>query len=161
MTSKNLDEDRKFLSQCIEMAVENVRSGGGPFGALIVKNGKVISTGVNRVTEENDPSAHAEIIAIREAARSLGSHTLEGCSIYSSTEPCPMCLGAIYWAGLDKLIFASDKENAEKAGFQDAHIYRELELDHEERSLFSRQVKVPSAGSEFKEWQEKEDKEAY
>lgn len=155
------EEDKKFLRMAVELAVNNVESGGGPFGAVIVKNGKIISTGVNQVTLKNDPTAHAEIIAIRQAADLSGSHNLEGCTIYSSTEPCPMCLGAIYWAGLGKLVFASDKTEAEKAGFIDAHIYLEFNKSIEERSLPSKQLKIPSAGSEFRAWINKEDKEDY
>ena len=161
MTSKNPEEDKEFLSLSVELAIGNVKSGGGPFGAVIVKNGEIISTGTNQVTAINDPTAHAEVMAIREAARKLESHTLEGCTIYSSTEPCPMCLGAIYWAGLEKLVFASDKIDAEKAGFIDAHIYREMVLDIDKRSLVTKQVFIPSAGDEFSAWNDKENKEHY
>ena len=161
MKDKTQEEDQKFMEQAIELALKNVESGGGPFGAVIVKNGDLISSGVNQVTGKHDPTAHAEVTAIREAAKNLGSHQLEGCTIYSSTEPCPMCLGAIYWAGLKRLVFASDKTAAEKAGFIDAHIYRELDRKLEERELETKQLILPEAGSEFDAWIIKEDKEDY
>ncbi len=161
MTNRILTKDQKFLALSVELAIENVKSGGGPFGALIVKNGELISTAANQVTQLHDPTAHAEVLAIREAAKNLGDHKLEGCTIYSSTEPCPMCLGAIYWAGIDKLVFASNKADAEKAGFIDAHIYREFDLKLEERSIITKHLSIPHAGEEFNAWLDSEDKEVY
>ena len=161
MTDNRHYKDEKYLSLAIELAVDNVKNGGGPFGAVVVKDGVLISEGKNLVTHENDPTAHAEVIAIRKAADKLGSHSLEGCTIYSSTEPCPMCLGAIYWAGIKEIVFASNKNDAERAGFIDAHIYREMRLEYEKRSIKTRYVNISSSGDEFAEWEKKEDKEVY
>ena len=145
----------------VNLAKENIEKGGGPFGAVIVKNGKIISSAANEVTLSHDPTAHAEIMAIRKASEKLSSHDLSDCVIYSSTEPCPMCLGAIYWAGIKKLVFASDKADAEKAGFIDAHIYREMGKEIDKRELNTVQMNVPGAGEEFKTWIKKEDKNSY
>jgi tRNA(Arg) A34 adenosine deaminase TadA len=157
----NKEEDIRFIGKAVKLAVENVHSGGGPFGAVIVKEGKVISTGVNRVTGNNDPTAHAEVMAIRKAAENLETHILQNCTIYSSSEPCPMCLGAIYWAGLKRLVYASSKSEAEKAGFIDAHIYREMDLEADNRKLLTEQIITPEAGSEFEAWNMMEDKKLY
>lgn len=154
-------KDREHLKTAIELAVENVEAGGGPFGALIVCDGEIIAKAANRVTIDNDPTAHAEVLAIRQASKKLGTFKLENCTIYSSTEPCPMCLGAIYWAGLDRLVFASSKKDAEDAGFIDAHIYHELSLHPDKRDLPSSRVQLPEAGMEFKAWMSKEDKTNY
>lgn len=116
-----------FMEQAIQLAVENVRSGrGGPFAAVVVKNGQVIATGSNRVTSTNDPTAHAEVTAIREACRALNTFQLTGCDLYTSCEPCPMCLGAIYWARPDRVYFAATASDAADAGFDDSFIYEEL-----------------------------------
>jgi len=128
-----------FLKEAIRLAVENVESGnGGPFGAVVVKDGKIIARGMNQVTHTNDPTAHAEIIAIREACAVLNSFQLTGCEIYSSCEPCPMCLGAIYWARPDKLYYAGSKEDAASMHFDDQFIYEEIALPVEQRKLFTR-----------------------
>ena len=161
MNKRSLDDDQKFLAHTIELAVGNVKSGGGPFGAVVVSQGKIISEGTNLVTLTNDPTAHAEITAIRKASEKLDSYSLEGCTIYSSTEPCPMCLGAIYWAGMKRLVFASSRADAEKAGFQDAHIYRELGLEIDKRSISTQHVAVPGAGDEFIAWNNSVDKRIY
>ncbi len=161
MMNKASDDNIKCLRQSINLAIENVEKGGGPFGAIIVKNGELISRGANMVTLVHDPTAHAEVMAIREACKKLGTHDLSGCTIYSSTEPCPMCLGAIYWAGIKKIVFASDKHVAEKAGFIDAHIYREMAKDINQRELVTEQLKISGSGEEFKAWMEKVDKESY
>lgn len=119
----------RFMARAIKLAVENVRTGhGGPFGAVVVKGGKIIAEGVNEVTATNDPSAHAEIVAIRTACRKLGSFQLPGCRIYSSCEPCPMCLGAIYWARPSRVYFGCSKQDAAQAGFDDSFIYHELRV---------------------------------
>src|SRR5882757_1474881 len=125
----------RFLLHAIELAVENVRRGGGPFGALVVKDGIVIATGANQVTRTHDPTAHAEIVAIREACRVLGDFQLDGCDVYSSCEPCPMCLGALYWARPARIFFAASHEEAAAAGFDDSLIYREIQVSHSERSI--------------------------
>ena len=127
--------NKQFMRQAIQLAIDNIKNSGGPFGAVIVKDGKVIATGVNRVTANNDPTAHAEITAIRQACEKLGTFSLEGCDIYSSCEPCPMCLGAIYWAHLDHLYFGANKHDAAAAGFDDQFIYEELERPSTTRRL--------------------------
>src|SRR2546426_9779277 len=124
-----------FLKQVIDLAVENVRRDGGPFAALVVKDGVVIATGANQVTRTNDPTAHAEMVALREACRVLGDYQLSGCELYSSCEPCPMCLGAIYWARPAKVFYAASHEDAAEAGFDDSFIYRQLQIPREERSI--------------------------
>ena len=128
-------DKQELMAMAIRLANENVENGGGPFGAVIAKNGKVLATGVNRVTVNHDPTAHAEVSAIRTACDKLGTFSLEGCEIYSSCEPCPMCLGAIYWAHLDRLYFACTKKDAADAGFDDDFIYKELDLKPADRRL--------------------------
>lgn len=120
--------NKEFMRKAIELSVENVKNGGGPFGAVIVKGDEIVATGVNRVTAHNDPTAHAEVSAIREACRRLGTFDLSGCEIYTSCEPCPMCLGAIYWAHLDKIYYGNNKDDAADIGFDDSFIYEELAL---------------------------------
>jgi tRNA(Arg) A34 adenosine deaminase TadA len=128
-------DERDFLMQAIETASGNIADGGGPFGAVVVREGRVISRSGNRVVSEHDPTAHAEVLAIRMAAAALGTHDLSGCVIYSSCEPCPMCLGAIYWSGIRRVVYASDRYRAAAAGFDDEMIYSELALDKESRSI--------------------------
>ncbi|NTW34205.1 MAG: nucleoside deaminase [Bacteroidetes bacterium] len=152
----------QFMSEAIQLAVENVKSGnGGPFGAVIVKDGKIISRGVNMVTSSNDPTAHAEVVAIRNACKSLSSFQLDGCQIYSSCEPCPMCLGAIYWARPAKLYFAGSKKDAADIDFDDSFIYDEIKVSHEKRSIPTNHVCHKDALAPFIEWQKKEDKVEY
>ncbi|HOC41232.1 MAG TPA: nucleoside deaminase, partial [Bacteroidales bacterium] len=131
----NINDDIYFLKLAIELAKENVKNGGGPFGAVIVKDGQIIAKGTNRVTSHNDPTAHAEIVAIRQACEKLNDFQLTDCIIYSSCEPCPMCLGAIYWARPKKLVFAADKFDAANAGFDDSMIYDEIQLPYSDRHL--------------------------
>src|SRR5574344_919865 len=126
-----------FMREAIRLSIENVKNGGGPFGAIIVKGGKIVATGVNRVTANNDPTAHAEVSAIRAACNKLNTFDLSGCDIYTSCEPCPMCLGAIYWAHLDTIYYGNNKNDAEDIGFGDAFIYKELALPMVERKLKS------------------------
>ncbi len=155
-------EDKKFLQQAIDLAIENVESGrGGPFGALIVKDGNVIATGVNVVTSSNDPTAHAEISAIRNACDKLNSFQLEDCIIYSSCEPCPMCLGAIYWARPKRLVFAADKDMAAAAGFDDAFIYKELDLSLDERWLETENIILKESNKPFLAWENNTKKTEY
>lgn len=137
------------------------RNDGGPFGAVVVKNGVVIARGNNRVTTSNDPSAHAEVVAIREACLVLGSYQLTGCTIYTSCEPCPMCLGAIYWARPDRVVYAGTREDAANAGFDDAFIYHEINLPIADRSLPFAQIAREEAQQVFQEWEDKSDKIAY
>ena len=149
------------MREAIKLSAESVRSGGGPFGAVIVRNGEIIARGENRVTVCNDPTAHAEVSAIREAAARLGTYDLSGCEIYSSCEPCPMCLGAIYWARLDKLYYAGTRADAANVGFDDAHIYEELPLDPSQRELPTESLLREEAQIVFEAWAEKADKKEY
>lgn len=154
--------EKKYMQQAIDMAKQNVKQGkGGPFGAVIVKNGNVVGTGVNRVTTQNDPTSHAEINAIRAAAQNLGTYDLAGCEIYSSCEPCPMCLGAIYWAHIDKLFFGAEKNDAATIDFSDAFIYHEIEKPHANRSITTKQIMRPQALEVFKLWEQSENKVSY
>ena len=149
------------MQEAINAAFEGMRQKGGPFGAVVVKNGEIVGIGSNCVTETNDPTAHAEVVAIRDACKKLGSFQLEGCEIYTSCEPCPMCLGAIYWARPDKVFYACDKDDAADSGFDDAFIYKELELPASERKVPFVQMSREEALSVFAEWNEKEDKTEY
>lgn len=146
-------EKEQWMRYAIELAVNNVRSGeGGPFGALVVKENRLIASGVNRVTATNDPTAHAEVIAIRQACQKLGAFQLDGCELYSSCEPCPMCLGAIFWARPKAFYFSTSSQAAAAAGFDDAHIYDELPLAPGTRSIPGYCV-LPERGTEpFEEW---------
>jgi guanine deaminase len=151
-----------FMARAIEIALENVRSGrGGPFGAVVVKNGKIIAEGANRVTATNDPTAHAEVLAIREACKKLGSFELHGCELYTSCEPCPMCLGAIYWARPDHVYFGGSAEDASSAGFDDSLIYREITLPHTSRKIPMIQLMHDQALEPFRAWQRQPNKISY
>lgn len=149
------------MRKAIELSRENVANGGGPFGAVIAKNGEIVATGVNRVTASCDPTAHAEVSAIRAAASKLGTFNLSGYEIYTSCEPCPMCLGAISWARLDKMYYGNNKTDAKNIGFDDSFIYDELELKPENRKLPSEVLLHDEAIKAFEEWMEKEDKIEY
>lgn len=152
----------KFMREAIRISQEKMQAGcGGPFGALIVREGKVISRGWNQVTSVNDPTAHAEVVAIREACRSLNTFLLEGCEIYSSCEPCPMCLAAIYWARLSRLYYAGTRTDAAAAGFDDEFLYRELHLPISERRISTEQLLRPEAVAVFEKWNQKPDKVMY
>lgn len=154
--------DKQFMAEAIRLAKENVLNGtGGPFGAVVVKDGKIIASCVNTVTPSNDPTAHAEVNAIREACRKLNTYQLEGCEIYASCEPCPMCLGAIYWARPSKVYYASTKEDAAKAGFDDSFIYKEITLPENGRSIPFLQIDEQGAGEEFSLWNASESKLLY
>lgn len=150
------------MREAIRLSHENIRQGkGGPFATVIVKNGTIIARGTNLVTSTNDPTAHAEIVAIREACRILGSYQLDGCEIYSSCEPCPMCLGAIYWARPKAIYFANTRDDAAAIGFDDRTIYDEFTRPHGERKIPMIQVLRNEALLAFREWQEKNDKVPY
>lgn len=151
----------ELMQRAIALAVENVKNGGGPFGAVIARGGEIVAEGVNRVTAAHDPTAHAEVQAIRAAAAKIGSHDLKGCDIYASCEPCPMCLGAIYWAHLDHLYFAATKSDAARAGFDDAFIYNEMPLPIHERKLPTDRITPDTAQNPFEEWAAKDDKKTY
>jgi guanine deaminase len=158
----SIDQQKKFMREAIRLSMENVQSGnGGPFGTVIVKNGKIIATGVNEVTKSNDPTAHAEMIAIRNACEKLNSFQLDGCDIYCSCEPCPMCLGAIYWARPKSIYFANSKKDAAEINFDDNVIYQEIKLPIHERKLTTTQLLRNEAQSVFLQWQESENKIEY
>ena len=149
------------MLEAIRLASANVDNGGGPFGAVIARGGEIIATGVNRVTANCDPTAHAEVSAIRAAAQKLGTFNLSGCEIYSSCEPCPMCLGAIYWARLDRLFYGNTKADAARIGFDDAFIYKELALPLSERTLRAEQLLGQEAIATFEAWDQKTAKPPY
>jgi tRNA(Arg) A34 adenosine deaminase TadA len=152
----------KFMRQAIALALENVRSGeGGPFAALIVKDEQVIAKGTNRVTSTNDPTAHAEVVAIREACQVLRNFQLEGCELYSTCEPCPMCLGAIYWARPSRIFYASSAAEAAAAGFDDQFIYEEMKLPAEKRRIPITQMLREESLSIFAAWAKQPNKLAY
>lgn len=157
-----MEAKENFMREAIRLSIDNMRAGnGGPFGAIIVKDGKIIARGFNKVTSTNDPTAHAEVVAIREACKALDSFQLAGCEIYTSCEPCPMCLGAIYWARPDKMYFANTKTDAAAIGFDDQFIYDEIELNVSERHLPTEQLLQNEALVAFQEWQQKTDKIEY
>lgn len=150
-----------FMREAIRLSVENVTNGGGPFGAVVVKNGKIVATGVNRVTADNDPTAHAEMVAIRNACKELNSFQLTDCEIYTSCEPCPMCLSAIYWARPKRVYFANTKEDAAAINFDDHFIYDEIEKPFTARTIEMTPLLRDEALKAFKIWEEKEDKTSY
>lgn len=157
-----MEEHEKFMREAIRLSLENVTSGnGGPFGAVIVKEGKIIARGANQVTATNDPTAHAEVTAIRNACSKLGTFQLEGCVIYTSCEPCPMCLGAIYWARPDLIYYANTKKDAAAINFDDHFIYKELEVDMKDRKLPIIQLLRDEAIVVFEEWEKSEHKKEY
>lgn len=151
-----------LIQKVLSLSEDNVRRGlGGPFAALVVKDGVIIGQGCNRVTGKHDPTAHAEMEAIRAACHRLGSHQLDGCVIYSSCEPCPMCLGAIYWARPDKLFYLNRQADAARIGFDDQFIYQELTLPAAQRRLATEQVEHPQRLTAFQLWQASKDREDY
>lgn len=154
--------DNPFMARAIQLSLDNVLSGkGGPFGAVIVQNGKVLAEGVNRVTATNDPTAHAEVVAIREACAKLRAFELTDCEIYTSCEPCPMCLGAIYWARLSRVYFANLASDASQIGFDDSFIYREIAQVVRKRSIPMIPMMREQALAAFRAWQEKPNKIPY
>lgn len=146
-------DDKAYIDQAIALAVSSVEDGGGPFAALVVKDGKVIGKGGNRVTKHNDPTAHAEVEAIRDACKTIGDFSLAGATLYASCEPCPMCMAASYWARVERIVFAASQEQAAEAGFDDSFIAKELVLPHEEKSISIHHL---DSNSElpFKTWSE-------
>lgn len=156
-----MEYNKKFMRKAIALSIQNIQKGGGPFGAVIVKDGKVIATGVNRVTRNTDPTAHAEVTAIRKASKKLGTFDLAGCDIYTSCEPCPMCLGAVYWAHIDKMYYGNTKADAKNVGFDDSFIYDEIELKPEKRRLLTTQLLPNEAIEAFKAWANTENKVEY
>lgn len=155
-------DDEQYLREAIDLAREGMERGdGGPFGCVIVKDGTIVGRGNNRVTSTNDPTAHAEVVAIREACKALGDFQLSGCVLYTSCEPCPMCLGAIYWARPDRIVFAATREDAADAGFDDQLIYDELPLPYPERRIPTQHLMRTEGLSVFSSWKSKSDKVRY
>jgi len=155
-------DDKYYIREAIKQANKGISNKeGGPFGAIVVKNGEIVGRGNNKVTSTNDPTAHAEMVAIRDACKNLNSFQLNDCIIYSSCEPCPMCLGAIYWARPKKLVFASSKEDASEAGFDDSLIYKEIALPKEKRLIETQQILQDEGKFVFDKWIELEDKTEY
>lgn len=156
-----MDDKDQFMRKAIDLSIKNIKKGGGPFGAVIVKEGKIIATGTNRVTHENDPTSHAEVNAIREAARVLGTFDLSDCEIYTSCEPCPMCLGAIYWARISSIYYGNNKHDAAQIGFDDQFIYEEIDRPLQKRKVPAIQIMNKEAKEAFSLWDEKTDKTPY
>ena len=155
-------EQIEFMREAIRLSKEGMINGyGGPFGAVIVKDGKIVGRGYNKVTSTNDPTAHAEVVAIRDACKNLQTFQLEGCDIYTSCEPCPMCMGAIYWARPSNVFFACTRDDAAKIGFDDSYIYNELKLDIAERGIPLKNFSREEAMMVFDEWESKENKTKY
>lgn len=155
-------EDKQFMQRAIELSRKGMESNeGGPFGAIVVKDGKIVGEGNNQVTSSNDPTAHAEVVAIRNACKNLNTFQLDGCIVYTSCEPCPMCLGAIYWARPDKIFYACSKKDAARIGFDDDFIYQEINLEIENRSIETRQIMSEEANQVFEAWATKADKTEY
>ena len=150
-----------FMAKAIQLSIESVNSGGGPFGAVVVKNGEIIAEGFNQVTTTNDPTAHAEMVAIRKACAKLGSFVLKDCELYTSCEPCPMCLGAIYWAHVGQIYFANTAEDAAKVGFDDSFIYSELQQPRTLRRIGAVHMMREEALAGFRAWTAKLDKTLY
>ncbi len=156
MSEKNL-----FMMRAIELSIESAKSKGGPFGSVIVKNNKIISEGFNQVTINNDPTAHGEIVAIRSACQKLNTFNLSGCDLYSSCEPCPMCLSAIYWSRIENVFYANTRIDAKRIDFDDSFIYSEINKDLENRKIKMHQMHRDEALEAFKIWENKEDKIKY
>lgn len=156
------DDDQKFMARAIELARQGIDdNAGGPFGCVVVKDGQIVGEGNNRVTSTNDPTAHAEVVAIRDACERLGSFQLEGCTVYTSCEPCPMCLGAIYWARPAAIYYAGTRADAAHAGFDDEHFYTEIEKPNDERQLRMVNLLRDEAQAVFQHWIDKPDKTEY
>lgn len=154
-------QENKWMRRAIDLSIENVANGGGPFGAVIVKDGELVAEGVNRVTANCDPTAHAEVSAIRAACQNVKNFKLDGCEIYTSCEPCPMCLSAIYWAGIRRIYYGNTKQDAERIDFGDNFIYDEIAKPNSERSIPAEQMMHEEALEAFRAWEEKDDKTPY
>ena len=150
-----------FMQKAIDLSIKNIHNNGGPFGCVIVKNNKIISEGVNGVTQNNDPTAHAEIVAIRNACKKLNTFDLSGCELYTSCEPCPMCLSAIYWSHIDLVYYGNSRENAAEIQFDDKFIYDEMKKDINERKIPLKQILKDEAIKAFDLWAETENKTKY
>ena len=156
-----MENNSKFILRAIELSIKSIKNQGGPFGCIIVKQGKIIAEGFNKVTSTNDPTAHGEIVAIREACKKLNTFNLKGCDLYSSCEPCPMCLSAIYWAHIDKIFYANTREDAKDIDFDDSLIEKEINKDKNNRQIKMIQLHRNEALEAFKIWKNKEDKIKY
>ena len=151
----------KFMQRAIELSIESINSGGGPFGSVIVKDEKIISEGMNRVTVDNDPTSHGEIVAIRNACKKLNTFNLSNCSLYSSCEPCPMCMSAIYWSRIGKVYYANTRDDAKKINFDDSLIYSEIPKKNEDKKISMKQMMRNEALKAFDIWDKKTDKIEY
>ena len=154
-------EDSRFMQMAINLSIENIANGGGPFGAVIVRNGEVVATGANRVTANNDPTAHAEVSAIRAACAKIGNFKLEGCTCYTSCEPCPMCLSALYWAGVERIVYGNTKDDAKAINFDDSFIYDEIAKPYALRAIPCQNFMRKEALEGFRAWTENENKIEY
>ena len=152
---------KEFMKRAIELSIKSVNSGTGPFGAVLIKDNQIIAEGFNKVTTSNDPTSHAEIVAIRMACKVLNNFNLEGCDLYTTCEPCPMCLSAIYWARINKIYYANTRVDAQKIDFSDAMIYEELNKTIEDRKIPMHQMMRDDALKAFDMWDKKEDKIKY
>ena len=153
--------DQYWLSRAVELAVDNVAAGGGPFGAMVVRGIETLSTGVNRVTRDNDPTAHAEVVAIRGACRSIGDFSLEGCVLFTSCEPCPLCLSSALWARVDRVVYAADRDDAARGGFDDREFYELFGKEREEWPTKIDELRLLSAVAPFEAWMRNTDRTAY
>ena len=151
----------KFMQRAIELSIESVNKGGGPFGSVVVKDDKIVAEGSNKVTLINDPTAHGEIVAIRQACKNLNNFNLSGCELYSTCEPCPMCLSAIYWARIDKIYYANTRNDAQRIDFDDSFIYSELQKNTNKRKIPMIQMMRNEALKAFELWDKKTDKVKY
>ena len=158
---KVTEKDRQMLEKAIQTALMGIDEGGGPFGAVITRKGKVIARDYNRVVLMNDPTAHAEVLVIRKASRILKTHNLSDCTLYASCEPCPMCIGAVYWAGIKRIIYASGRNEAAEAGFIDSLIYNEISADPSDRKIDFIQVETNSGEDVFRKWKDSDNKIPY
>ena len=156
-----MENNSKFILRAIELSKKSIKNQGGPFGSVVVKEGKIIAEGFNKVTSTNDPTAHGEIVAIRDACKKLNTFNLEGCDLYSSCEPCPMCLSAIYWSHIDKIYYANTREDAKDKDFDDSLIYTEISKDKNDRQIEMVQMHREEALEAFKIWKNKDDKIKY
>ena len=156
-----MNEKNFFMMRAIELSIESAKTKGGPFGSVIVKDNKIIAEGSNQVTINNDPTAHGEIVAIRSACQKLNTFNLSGCDLYSSCEPCPMCLSAIYWSRIENVFYANTRIDAKKIDFDDSFIYSEINKDLENRKIKMHQIHRDEALEAFKIWENKEDKIKY
>lgn len=156
-----MSDDSSWLERAIELATDSVSAGGGPFGAVIVRDGVEIAAGENRVTANLDPTAHAEVQAIRAACTALGEFSLAGCTVYASCEPCPMCLAACLWARVDRIVYAADRDDATRGGFDDRHFYELFSRPRAEWEVAVESLRLPEAEQPFHAWRAREDRNQY